>query len=95
MNFNYQYAEGLIYLFSGILSAILLALSITAYRKRFVKKILYAIIAFGFFSFYLYFESLEAFYPELHLYPGLDIFAASIVTLVLIFFFLAIIKRQQ
>jgi hypothetical protein len=85
--------EGIIYLSSAILASILFALSVSAYRKRFVKKILCAVSAFGFFAFYLFFEAFEAFTPELNSYFGVDLFAASIITLVLIFFFLALVKK--
>ena len=89
----FDYLEGFVYFISGILANILLALSIYAYRKKYVKKILYAIMAFAFFTSYLYFEALEVFYPILESFYIVDIAAASITTLVLIFFFLAIIKK--
>ena len=85
--------EGTIYFSSAILSSILLGLSISAYRKRAVKKILFAIAAFAFFVFYLFFEAFEEFTPQIQEYVGLDIFVASLTTLVLIFFFLALIKK--
>ncbi|MGD1836600.1 MAG: hypothetical protein ACPKPY_00895 [Nitrososphaeraceae archaeon] len=84
--------EGYIYLISAILSAILMALSISAYRKRYVKKILLAIFAFASFTVYLSLESLEVFYPPIEsMYT--ETVAASITLLVLILFFLAIIKK--
>jgi hypothetical protein len=89
----FEYLEGLAYFVSGILASILLALSIYAYRKKYVKKILYAIMAFAFFTGYLYFEALEVFYPILASIPIVDVAAAAITTLVLIFFFLAIVKK--
>ena len=89
----FEYLEGIIYFLSGILASILLALSIYAYRKKYVKKILYAIMAFTFFTSYLFFEALEVFYPILESFHIVEIATASITTLVLIFFFLAIIKK--
>ena len=89
----FDYLEGFTYFISGILASILLALSIYAYKKKYVKKILYAIMAFAFFTSYLFFEGLEVFYPILESSPILDVGAASITTLVLIFFFLAIVKK--
>jgi hypothetical protein len=86
------YLEGFVYIVSGIFSSILLALSIYAYRKRYIKKILYAVFAFVSFTIYLFFEAFENFYPVLET-SYTDIAAASITTLVLIFFFLAIIKK--
>ena len=90
----FEYLEGFAYFVSGILSSILLALSIYAYRKKYVKKILFAVMAFGFFSIYLYFEASEVFFPVLATLPLVDVIAAAITTLVLIFFFLAIIKKE-
>ena len=89
----FEYLEGLLYFVSGILSSILLALSIYAYRKKYVKKILFAVMAFAFFSIYLYFEASEVFFPVLATLPIIDLTAAAITTLVLMFFFMAIIKK--
>jgi len=50
-------------------------------------------MAFAFFSIYLYFEALEIFLPVLATLPFVDLIAAAITTLVLMFFFLAIIKK--
>jgi hypothetical protein len=90
---NIEELEGIVYFLSGILSTIILALSIYAYRKRGVKKILYAVFAFAFFTFYLFFEAFEDFYPILQSNFVLDLFAASITTLVILCFFFAIIKK--
>ena len=89
----FEYLEGFVYFISGILASILLTLSVYAYRKRYVKKILYAVIAFAFFTGYLYFESFENFYPAILESAYTDIEAASIITLVLTLFFLAIVKK--
>ncbi len=90
---NIDQLEGIVYFSSAILSTIISALSIYAYRKKGVKKILYAVFAFVSFTFYLYFEALEDFYPILQSYSLLEFFAASITTLVTLFFFFAIIKK--
>ena len=87
-----EHLEGFVYVLSGIFSSILLALSIYAYRKRYIKKILYAVFAFISFTIYLFFEAFENFYPILET-SYTDIAAASITTLVLLFFFLAIVKK--
>ncbi|HET7644548.1 MAG TPA: hypothetical protein VFK40_13660 [Nitrososphaeraceae archaeon] len=89
----FDYLEGIVYFISAILSSTLLALSIYAYRKKFVKKILFAVMAFAFFTFYLFFESAEVFLPVLESLPIVDVVAAAITTIVVIFFFLAIIKK--
>ena len=96
MNFqflNIEQSEGIVYFLSAILSTIISSLSIYAYRKKGVKKILYAVFAFVSFTSYLYFEALEDFYPILQSYAVLDLFVASITTLVTLFFFFAIIKK--
>jgi len=89
----FEHLEGITYFISACLASILLALSIYAYKKKYVKKILYAVFAFAFFAIYLSFESIENFYHFLIPASGLDLFAASLTTLVLLFFFLAIVKK--
>jgi hypothetical protein len=89
----FDHLEGITYFISACLASILLALSIYAYKKKYVKKILYAVFAFAFFAIYLSLESVENFYHFLIPYSGLDLFAASLTTIVLIFFFLAIVKK--
>jgi hypothetical protein len=89
----FEYLEGFVYFISGIFASILLALSIYAYRKRGIKKILYAVLAFAFFTSYLFFEAFENFYPTILETSYTDIAVASITTLVLVLFFLAIVKK--
>ena len=91
----FEYLEGFAYSVSGILSSILFPLSIYAYKKKYVKKILYAIMAFAFFTSYLFFEALEVFFPILASLPIVDVAAASITTLVLIFFFILLLKNNK
>jgi hypothetical protein len=98
LTFNLQISlfeqfEGITYFISTILASTLLALSVYAYKKKYVKKILYAVFAFVFFALYLFFEGLENFYPFLETFTGVDLFVASLTTVVLIFFFFAIIKK--
>ncbi len=89
----FEHLEGYTYLVSAILATVLLALSIYAYKKKYVKKILYAVFAFLFFAVYLFFESFENFFEFLEPASGIDLFAASLTTLVLLFFFLAVLKK--
>jgi len=89
----FEQLEGITYFISTFLASLLLALSIYAYKKKYVKKILYAVFAFAFFATYLFFEALENFYHFLIPSSWLDLFAASLTTVVLIFFFLAIVKK--
>jgi hypothetical protein len=89
----FEQLEGITYFISAFLASLLLALSIYAYKKKYVKKILYAVFAFAFFATYLFFEALENFYHFLTPSSWLDLFAASLTTIVLIFFFLAIVRK--
>jgi len=89
----FEHLEGYTYLISAILASVLLALSIFAYKKKYVKKILYAVFAFLFFAVYLFFEGFENFFEFLQLSSGIDPVVASLTTIGLIFFFLAIIKK--
>ena len=88
-----EHLEGYTYLISAILASVLLALSIFAYKKKYVKKILYAVFAFLFFAVYLFFEGFENFFEFLQPSSGTDLVVASLTTIGLIFFFLAIIKK--
>lgn len=88
----FEQIEGTFYIIGGILASILLGLSINAYLKSRAKRILYAAIAFAFFSINLFFEASESFFPVLDSSLADAIFA-SILTLVLILFFLAIVKK--
>src|SRR3989337_1166751 len=55
----FENVETVILAVTGILSLLLLALSISAYRKTGLKKIIYAAAAFALFGVQLLFESLE------------------------------------
>jgi len=71
----FEHLEGYTYLISAILATVLLALSIYAYKKKYVKKILYAVFAFLFFASYLFFESFENFFELLAPASGIDLVA--------------------
>ena len=55
----YDTIEGIIYVVGAIFSVTLLALSISAYKNTGLKKIKYAIVAFGLFALFLLYEYLE------------------------------------
>jgi uncharacterized membrane-anchored protein len=55
----FDIVESLLYVVGTIFAAILIALSISAYRNTHVKKLLYAIIAFFLFGVFLFYEYLE------------------------------------
>jgi hypothetical protein len=84
--------EGIIYLSSTVLALLLLALSISAYRNTGIKKIKYAIVAFGLFATFLFYEYLEGVFKFLEAIYS-DLILASITFGILILFFLAIIRK--
>ena len=72
----------------------LLALSISAYRKTGLKKIVYAIAAFALFAAYLFYEYLEGIFNFLeNMYS--DIILPSMIFSVLVLFFLAIVRKDN
>lgn len=77
----------------GIFSILLFALSITAYRNTGIKKILFAAAAFGLFGIQVLVDSLESY---LGLIPEdiADIIIPLITFVILILFFVAIIKKR-
>ena len=77
----------------GIFSILLFALSITAYRNTGIKKILFAAAAFGLFGIQVLVDSLESY---LGLIPEdiADITVPLITFVILILFFVAIVKKR-
>jgi hypothetical protein len=86
--------EALIYVSSTVLSLLLLALSISAYRNTGLKKIKYAIVAFALFAAYLFYEYLEGVFNFLENTYS-DIILPSMTFGVLVLFFLAIVRRND
>ena len=86
--------EGMIYLSSTVLSLLLMALSISAYRNTSLKKIAYAIAAFALFAAYLFSEYLEGVYEFLQS-TYIDAILPFMAFGVLILFFLAIVKKNN
>ena len=85
--------EGIIYLSSTVLSLLLLALSISAYRNTAIKKIAYAIAAFALFAAFLFYEYLETVFKFLgETYS--DLILPSMTFGVLVLFFLAIVRKN-
>jgi len=77
----------------GIVSLILFALAITAYKNTGIKKILFAAAAFALFTVQLLIDALEdsmGFLEE----QVVDIFIPLITLAILILFFVAIIKKK-
>jgi len=84
--------EALLYAAGTVLSAILTALSIFAYRKSGMKKLQYAVIAFSLFCGFLIYENLENLLGIDN--PYTDIIIPSMGLTILVFFFLAVIKKS-
>ncbi|HJY11080.1 MAG TPA: hypothetical protein VJ250_09015, partial [Nitrososphaeraceae archaeon] len=51
-----ELTESILYIVGTIFAAILIALSISAYRNTQLKKLLYAIVAFLLFGIFLFYE---------------------------------------
>jgi hypothetical protein len=84
--------EASLYAAGSVLSAILIALSISAYRKSGIKKLQYAVIAFSLFCGFLIYENLENLFGIDN--PYTDIIIPSMGLAILVFFFLAVIKKS-
>ena len=84
--------EMLLYIAGSILSAVLVTLSIFAYRKTGLKKLRYAIIAFSLFCVFLIYEGLEHIFSLDN--PFTDIIIPSSGLVIVLFFFLAVIKKS-
>ncbi len=80
---------------TGIFSLLLVALSISAYRKTGLKRIIYAAIAFSLFAVQLLLESLEETFSVLEETPFTDIVLSSMTLAILVLFFLAIVKKSS
>jgi len=77
----------------GIFALFLFALSISAYKTIQLKKMIFAIVAFGLFAVESFIDYLEDVIPALDT-PYIDILLAIISLAILILFFLAFIKRR-
>jgi hypothetical protein len=83
----YDSLESAILAATGIFSLLLLALSILAYRRTGLRKIIFAAIAFSLFAIQLIIGSLEE-------TPIGDILTASMTLAILVMFFLAIVRKE-
>ena len=91
---NYsELIEMLLYIAGSILSLVLVLLSISSYKKSGLKKLMYAVIAFSLFCVFLIYEGLEHFYSLD--YPFTDIVIPSSGLAIILFFFLAVIKKNN
>ncbi len=87
-----ELTESILYIIGTILAAILIALSISAYRNTQLKKLQYAIIAFLLFGIFLFYEFLENAIPFDN--PFGEIIIPSMGVSILVLFFLAIVNKK-
>ena len=78
----------------AVFSLLLLGLSISAYKKTSLKRLLYAAVAFGLFSIQMFFDYLED-AVEAFDTPYSDIIFFGITLAILVLFFMAIVRRNQ
>jgi hypothetical protein len=90
----YDSIESAILAATGIFSLLLLALSILAYRRTGLRKIIFAAIAFSIFAIQLILSSLEETFGILEEPPIGDILTASMTLAILVMFFLAIVRKE-
>jgi hypothetical protein len=77
----------------GAFALLLLSLSISAYRKTGLRKIIYASIAFALFAIQLFFDFLEDTVESFDT-PYNDIVFYAMTLAILILFFMAIVRRR-
>jgi hypothetical protein len=90
----YDTIEGIIYVIGTIFSITLAALSISAYKNTGIKKIKYAIVAFGLFAVFLLYEYLEHTFKRSFNNPYTDIIIPSTSLAIVVLFFLAIVRKK-
>jgi hypothetical protein len=86
--------EDIIYAIGAVFCVLLLALSISAFRDTGMKRIKYAIVAFGLFAVFLFYEFIDKFFRGLNTAYA-DIIVAPIVLAIVILFFLGIVKKDR
>ena len=74
-------------------SVLLLGLSISAYKKTSIKRILYAAVAFGLFAIQIFFDYLEDAIEAFDT-PYSDIIFYGITLAILVLFFMAIVRKK-
>ena len=74
-------------------SILLLGLSISAYRKTGLRRLVYASVAFGLFALQLFFDYLEDAVPAFDT-PYADIIFFGITLAILVLFFMAIVRKK-
>lgn len=84
--------ENMLYVVGSIFAAILIALSISAYRNTHLRKLIYAMIAFSLFGIFLFYEYLE--HSMDFESPYIDIILPSMCLSILVLFFLAVVNKK-
>ncbi|HEU4443353.1 MAG TPA: hypothetical protein VFR94_01635 [Nitrososphaeraceae archaeon] len=74
-------------------SLLLLGLSISAYKKTALKRILYAAVAFGLFAIQMFFDYLEDAFEAFDT-PYTDVIFFGITLAILVLFFMAIVRKK-
>jgi hypothetical protein len=74
-------------------SLLLLGLSISAYKKTALKKILYAAVAFGLFAIQMFVDYLEDAFEAFDT-PYTDVIFFGITLTILVLFFMAIVRKK-
>ena len=90
---TYEGLESVIALGITAISLLLLALSITAYRKTHLKITIIAIIIFALFAIQQFMDYLDNIFVELDV-PATDILISSITLAILALFFIAIVRAK-
>jgi hypothetical protein len=89
----YEPVEQAIKIIIVAFSILLLGLSISAYRKTALRRIMYAAVAFGLFAVQLFIEYLEGVILALDA-PLIDVIVTGLTLVILVLFFAAIIRKK-
>lgn len=92
--YQYEGLENAIAIGVGIFSLLLLALSITAYRKTGLRITIFAIIIFALFAIQQLLDYLDNIYSALDT-PLTDVTISAITLAILVLFFLAIVRWKN
>jgi hypothetical protein len=90
---SFEGLENAIALGITVISLLLLALSVTAYRKTRLKVTIYAIIIFALFATQQFIDYLDNIIPALD-NPITDVVISSLTLTILALFFLAIVRTK-
>ncbi|HEX9317391.1 MAG TPA: hypothetical protein VF884_00480 [Nitrososphaeraceae archaeon] len=79
---------------NGIFSLLILALSITAYKRTRLKQIIYAVVIFALFAIQLFLDYFDNVFKILDS-PITDVILDSLTLAILVLFFIAIVKIKN